>query len=314
MSTISKKPIKIIVILGPTASGKSDLAVQLARSFNGEVVSADSRQVYRGLDIGTGKITLHEMRGVRHHLLDIVTPRTTYDVVRYRTRANRAIAAIARRNKLPIICGGTGYYIQAVIDGTLFPDTGPNRALRRNIANLSPAELLDRLRSLDPARAAAIDAHNPRRLIRALEIATAKQHMPHTIDASARHKKTFPLYDPLFIATRIPDEELRARIAARLNARLRKGMVGEVRRLHEAHISWQRLDALGLEYRYVAQYLQKQIDRDSLQTILERKIWQYARRQKTWFKRNSRIHWFHPKNLREIEMLIREFLLEKNSV
>lgn len=162
---------KILVILGPTASGKSDLAVELARKFNGEIISADSRQVYKGLNIGSGKITKTEMKGVSHHLLDVVKPQTTFTVVKFQKLANKKIAEILAKGKLPIICGGTGFYIQSIADQTVFPKIKPDLALRKDLEALPLSDLFLMLKKLDPKRARTIDPKNPRRLIRAIEIA-----------------------------------------------------------------------------------------------------------------------------------------------
>lgn len=296
-----KRP-KIVVILGPTATGKSDLAVDLALRFNGEVVSADSRQVYRGLDIGTGKITLRETRGVRHHLLDVTSPRRQFTVAQYQRHAERAIAGIIRRGKLPFLCGGTGFYISTVVDNLTLPDAPPNLMLRQKLERESTASLVEALEALDPDRTALIDRHNRRRLIRAIEIAKAPIEVKPQLQ-----KLRFDL-NCILIGLSFPNDELRVRIKKRLAKRLQQGMIAEVERLHAEGLSWQRLDALGLEYRYVAQHLQGKITRKELEVVLEQKIWQYAKRQKTWFKRDERIKWFQPSEHSAIEVRVQKFL------
>ncbi len=289
---------KIVVIVGPTAIGKSSLAVELARLFDGEIVSADSRQIYRSLDIGTGKVTAREMRGVRHHLLDVASPRKQWSVAQYVRHADRAIRSIVRHGKLPIVVGGTGFYIDALLGDTLLPDVPANPTLRRALRKQSPRELLLELARLDPAHAQTIEPLNPRRLIRAIEIAHALGTVPKI---QSREK-----YDALVIGLTLPDPELRERIRARLKARLRRGLIAEIRRLREkGKLSWQRLDALGLEYRYVSRHLRGAITRDELEQTLEQKIWQYARRQKTWFKRNKKIRWFRPDEYKKISMCVK---------
>ncbi len=166
-----KKKDKILIILGPTASGKSDLAVDLARKFNGEVISADSRQVYKGLDIGSGKITRKEMKGVPHYLLDVVYPRTIFTVTKFQKLAQKQIKDILKRNKLPIICGGTGFYIQSLVDGIIFPEVKPDLVLRSKLETKTLEELILILDKLNPVRLKTIDFKNSRRLIRAIEIA-----------------------------------------------------------------------------------------------------------------------------------------------
>lgn len=170
---------KLIVIVGPNASGKSDLAVAIARAVGGQVVSADSRQVYKGMDIGSGKITKKEMKGVKHHLLDVARPRSTFTVTRYRNLALKAIKKIQRENQIPILCGGTGFYIQAVVDGIVIPEVKPDRALREKLEKMSAEKLYSILEKIDPRRAQTIEKQNPRRLIRAIEIVkTTKNRFP----------------------------------------------------------------------------------------------------------------------------------------
>ena len=165
---------KILVILGPTATGKSGMAVRLAKKFNGEIISADSRQVYKGLDIGSGKITEKEMLGVAHHLLDIANPKRKFSVTDFKEKAEKTIEDILKRSRLPIICGGTGFYIQALVDNLILPEVAPNLSLRKKLEKKTPAELFEILKKLDPKRADSIERQNPRRLIRAIEIAVAK--------------------------------------------------------------------------------------------------------------------------------------------
>lgn len=296
---------KIVVIVGPTASGKSDLAVELARAHNGEIISADSRQVYRGMDIGTGKITKREMRGVPHHLLDVASPTTkkVFTVADYQKFGTRAIEDILSRGKLPIIVGGTGFYIQALVDGVVLPDVPPNVKLRAKLATKTPADLMKILRKLDPTRAKNIDAQNPRRLIRAIEIATELGKVPRL--------KTTTKYSPLFIGINIPLDELRIRIASRLKKRLRQGMIQEARELHATGLSWKRMESFGLEYRYLARHLQGKISREEMTHELELAIFQYAKRQMVWFKKDKRIRWVENtqiKHKRELEQTIKKFL------
>src|SRR3989344_5936444 len=172
-----KKP-KLVVILGPTASGKSDLAVILAKKYNGEVISADSRQVYKGLDIGTGKITKGEMRGVRHHLLDVANPRKQFTASDFVRLTNLTVVKIVNENKLPIICGGTGFYIDAILGDKQIPEVPPNDKLRKELEKKSTEELFKMLKKLDPERAENIDSKNPRRLVRAIEICNKLGKVP----------------------------------------------------------------------------------------------------------------------------------------
>jgi len=299
---------KVIAIVGPTASGKTDLAVEIARLVNGEVISTDSRQVYTGLDIGTGKVTKREMRGVPHHLLDVVSPKRTMSVVQYERLATRAIRDILKRGKVPILCGGTGLYIDAVLTDASFPAVPPNPSLRRTLSKLSTEELFKKLSSLDPERAENIDAKNPHRLIRAIEIATVLGSVPVRIPAE-------PRYHTLTIGLTLPHEELSERIHTRLIARMRRGMLAEVQRLHAEGLSWKRMEALGLEYRFLAQFLQGKISKEIMLRDLEVAIRHYAKRQMVWFKRNKDIYWFKPTDLndrKKIIMLAESFLEKKN--
>lgn len=268
---------KIIVICGPTATGKSDFAVALAQKINGEVISADSRQVYKGLDIGSGKITKKEMKGVPHHLLDVANPKRIFSVAQYQRLVDKAIETILKKGKVPIICGGTGFYIDAVIYEQNLPEVKPNTALRKQLEKLSLPELVQHLETLDPERFETIDTKNRVRLIRAIEIATALGSVPKT----TRIKK----YDVQWHYLDFPDEVLKKRIHERLLKRMKTGMVAEVKRLHEQGMSWKRLESLGLEYRYLALYLQGKLSKADMLAQLEMAIWHYVKRQRTWFKK-----------------------------
>jgi tRNA dimethylallyltransferase len=278
---------KVIAVVGQTATGKSDLAVQIALAINGEVISADSRQIYRDLDIGSGKILPHEMAGIPHHLLDVADPHETYSVFDFQRDALRVISAIQDRNKTPILCGGTGLFVDSVLFETPLPPAGVNNQLRRHLESITTDALFEQLSKRDPRRSHTIDRHNRRRLIRALEIieATGKPVPAMPAIRTAR-------FDTLFLGLRFDDETLRSRIRQRLLARLDSGMVAEVRDLHDVyHVSWERLDDLGLEYRFVSRYLRNSISYDTMVTSLCTAIWQYSKRQMTWFKRNNNIIW-----------------------
>ena len=274
---------KIIVIVGQTATGKSDYAVSLAKKINGEIVSADSRQVYRGLDIGSGKITQKEMRGIPHYMLDIANPKKVYSVSDYKKDAEKIIDDIVKRGKTPILVGGTGFYIDAITKGQILPEVPPNPKLRKHLYSLSAIALFEYMKKLDPRRAKTIDAKNKVRLVRAIEIATALGKVPKT--------KPRPKYEVEMIGLTMLDEELKKRIHIRLLARIKEGMIEEIEQLHKNGLSWKRLNELGLEYRYVALYLQKKLTKAEMLEQLEKAIWQYAKRQKTWFKRDGRIRW-----------------------
>lgn len=292
---------KIVVIVGPTASGKSELGVQLAKKFNGEVISADSRQVYRGMDIGTGKVTKKEMRGVTHHLLDVASPKRRFTVVQYRKKALVAIKKILQKGKTPFLVGGTGFYIQAVVDGIPIPEVPPDWKLRRKLEKRSTEELFKTLKKLDPIRAKTIEAKNRRRLVRALEI------ILKTKKPAPQFKKFKPTFDALLIGIiKKSPVELKKAIRLRLLKRLRRGMITEVNKLRESGLSWKRLEEFGLEYRWAARYLQGKIGYHEMISMLQKDIEHYARRQMTWFKKNKRIHWV--RNYKEAEKLVYKWL------
>lgn len=290
---------KLIVVVGPTASGKTSLAVLLGKKFNGEVVSADSRQVYKGMNLGSGKVTKKEMAGVPHHLLDVADPTRTFTASHFARLGRKAIADIVKRGKTPIVCGGTGFYIRALVDGLVIPEAKPNPKLRRRLERMSVDELFEILKNKDPERAATIDPKNPRRLIRALEIIDALGKVPEL--------KKHPLpYPTLFIGIAREKETLKALIEKRLKARIKLGMLSEIKKLHTQGVSWKKLESFGLEYRHGALLLQGKINKETFMHELTKQIFDYAKRQMTWFKPDTRIHWIiRPQ---EAVKLTKEFL------
>ena len=287
---------KLIVVCGPTATGKSALAVEIAKAVGGEIVSADSRQVYTGMDLGTGKVTKKEMAGVPHHLLDVADPTRSFSVARYKKLADKAILDIVKRGKVPILCGGTGFYIDAVASGIVLPEVKADAKLRSELSKKTTEELFEILSGLDADRASDIDAKNHVRMIRAIEIATALGSVP----------KAFrdPKYQTLFIGLDAADEILKTKIHVRLLERMKRGMTKEVTRLHDAGLSYKRLFALGLEYRFIGLYLEQKLSKEEMLTQLEFAIWHYAKRQRTWFKRNANITWFDPTKKTDIQKAI----------
>jgi tRNA dimethylallyltransferase len=291
---------KVIVILGPTSSGKSALAVSLAKKFNGEVVSADSRQVYRGLDIGTGKITRREMKSVPHHLLDVANPKKVFTAHDFVKRGRAAVADIMRRGKLPIVAGGTGFYIDALLGRIVLPDVPVNKKLRKRLEKMSAAELFAMLRKKDSRRAKEIDPKNPHRLIRALEIAEALGKVPRAAKS--------PLYDVLWIGIETRMDELEKKIKTRLRARIRQGMIAEAKQLRKSGLSFKRMDTLGLEYRALARHLQGETTRALLIAELDRELRHFTKRQLTYWKRNADIKWFPLLKTKEIQRSIEKFV------
>jgi len=303
---------KILVVLGPTASGKSDLAVELARQFNGEIISADSRQVYKGLDIGSGKITKKEMKGIQHHLLDVVHPQTVFTVAKFQRLAQLKIKEILARGKLPIICGGTGFYIQSIVDGIIFPKIKPNPELRKHVGVLPPRELLLILKGLDPERAKTIDPKNPHRLIRAIEIAQSSPlSNPITKDSvgSSALDGKIPKWEVLQIGIRIEREILKKRIEKRFLARVKQGIVAEAKKIHKKGLTYKRFSEIGLAHKYLASYLQNKIPKEEFILKSIQAEQKYAKRQMTWFKRDGRIKWLELSEITTIKDIISVFLL-----
>jgi len=291
---MKEKP-KLIVILGQTATGKSDFAVEVAKLVRGEIISADSRQVYKGMDLGTGKITKKEMKGVPHHLLDIVSPaKKIFSVSDFQKRAFKKIKEIISKNKTPIICGGTGFYIDSVVNGDIFPEVPPNKNLREELAKKTAPQLFTMLKKLDIDRAKNIDENNKVRLIRAIEIAKALGKVP-PIKISPRLDLGENKFEVLKIGLIFPPEILKERIYRRLLARIKIGMIKEIKDLHEKEkVSWKKLESFGLEYRHVALYLQGKLTKEEMLEKLNSQIWHFAKRQKTWFKRDKNIIWINP--------------------
>ncbi len=289
---------KLIVILGPTASGKSDLAIKLAKKFKGEIVSADSRQVYKGMDIGTGKINQKEMKGVPHHLLDVVSPKKKFNVTQYRKLAIKTINKIHKKGKTPILCGGTGFYIQAVVDGLIIPEVKPDWKLREKLEKKSTEELFDKLKKLDSERAQTIERKNKRRLIRALEIVIkTKRPIP------CLKKKPLP-YPVLMLELKAKTKN---KIAERVNKMFNQGLEKEVESLIKKYGWVPALQTIG--YQEWKQYFENELNKSKVKDLIILHTRQFARCQMTWFKRDKRIHWI--KKQPEAEKLIKEFLRNK---
>lgn len=293
---------KLVVILGPTACGKSGLGVALAKKYGGEIVSADSRQVYRGLDLGTGKITSAEMEGVPHHLLDVAEPGEQYSVARFQQEAYAALDGVVGRGKLPFLVGGTGLYLRAVAEGYVFHEAPPDPGLRLELEAL-PTEVL-RQRLLDAGVELDVDAWNNRpRLVRLTEKLRSGGD-PHAEAERA------PRYDVLTLGVAYPRETVCARIDKRLLARLDAGMVEEVASLREQGVSDEFLYGLGLEYRYILRHLTGELSREELTDELGKAIKRFAKRQVSWFKKDQDVHWLDMEGdpLAEASALIDGFL------
>jgi len=310
MEKIINKP-KIIVVLGPTATGKSDLAVNIAKKlgrtkmggYNGEIISADSRQVFKGMDLGSGKITKKEMLGIPHHLLNIVKPSTFFSMAKYKELADKKIKEIISKGKTPIICGGTGYYIDSVVKNIVLPEVKLNLKYRKELENKSTEKLFELLKKLSPERAKTIDKKNKVRLIRALEIAKELGSVPKVIEKPSK-------YDFIFIGLDTKDQILKDKIALRLIKRIKIGMIKEIQRIHDEGTTWKRLESFGLEYKNTALFLQKKITKEEMIDNLNREIWQFVKRQRTWFKRNKQIIWLDPTDKKVLEKA--EKIVNKN--
>ena len=317
MSSLKARKNKLIVILGSTSSGKTKLAVELAVKFNGEIISADSRQVYRGMDVGTGKdlaeysakfkVQSSKLKVIQipHHLIDVVNPNQEFNLAMYKKLAEAAIENVLKRGKLPILVGGSGLYSQAVVDNYQLNNIAADNVLRKRLEKKNIGELYQLLVKANKKFAEKLnnsDRHNKRRLIRYLEI----QQSGKTILRRSADK-----YDALIIGLNRTKKELDERIKTRLLLRLEKeDLVGEVRNLERGGVSWKRLEFFGLEYKFVSRFLQEKITYEEMVDLLNRAIKRFARRQLTWFRRwekqGKKIYWLQENT--QAEILVKKFL------
>ena len=281
----------LLVVLGPTASGKTGLAIRLARGIGGEILSADSRQVYREMDLGTGKDLSEYGQGggaVTVHLIDICDPAEEFNVFAFQKLFYPCFQEILRRGKIPILTGGTGLYLDSVLRGYRMPAVPENQRLREKLAGEGMESLRRRFRSLCPDVHNTTDLLERKRLIRAIEIAEFPREHPAAAEPPLK-------VSPLVIGIRHDRNDLRRKIILRLQRRLEAGMIDEVRRLHDRGIAWERLESFGLEYRYISLYLQQKITWEEMFQTLNTRIHQFAKRQETWFRRMEkngvRIRW-----------------------
>lgn len=298
---------KVIAVVGPTSSGKTALGVWLAKQiqkeFGGaEIISADSRQVYKGLNLGTGKVTKKEMAGIPHHLLDVASPKKVFSASDFKKLGEKAIAKISKNKRVPVIVGGTGLYADVLLGRMALPEVPPNPKLRARLEKLSAKQLFAQLLKKDPERAANIEPAHKRRLVRALEIAEALGKSP----AKAAAMQAPERYDVLWLGLNPGIEQLQKNIHVRLLARLKAGMIKEAQKLHKQGLSYKRMEALGLEYRSLALYLQNKITEEEMTGELDRAISNYAKRQLRWFKRNPGITWV--KGKQESLQLAKKFI------
>ncbi len=279
---------KLVVVLGPTASGKTKMAVKLAKKFNGEIVSADSRQVYKGMDIGTAKPTKKERQGIRHHLIDIIKPNKEFNAAIFKKKAIGTIKNIQRRKRLPFLVGGTGLYIQTIVDNIEFPKVAPNKKLREKLEQKSVKELFRIYKKLDPKGIKEIEKDNKRRLIRAIEVSKISKK-----PFSEQKRKGKPLFNILEIGIKKSKEEIKKSVEKRIKKMFKMGLENEVKGLVKKYGRVPCLQTIG--------YQESSPEETSLHTL------QFAKRQMTWFKRSKKIQWV--KNYQQAKKLIRQFLL-----
>jgi len=275
----TQPPFNLLTILGPTASGKTRLAVALAQELSGEIISADSRQVFRQMDIGSGK-DLHEYGEIPYHLIDIIDPGQEFSVFAFQRLFIQAFEEIMARCKLPVLCGGTGLYLDAALRSYRMVEVPENSSLRAELAQKSDQELIVLLQQLVPNQHNNSDLTDRNRTIRAIEIAS--------FESQAREEEPFPAVQPLIIGIQWDRTLLRQRITKRLRQRLETGLLEEVQNLHASGIPWERLEYYGLEYRFVAAFLQGKMNRNDLFQKLNAAIHDFAKRQETWFRRMER--------------------------
>ncbi|MBU1177043.1 MAG: tRNA (adenosine(37)-N6)-dimethylallyltransferase MiaA [Patescibacteria group bacterium] len=291
---------KLIIILGPTASGKSDLAIKLAQKFNGEIISADSRQIYKEMNIGTAKIIKKEMSGVPHYMIDIVKPNQKFTLAQFQKKTIKIIKDIQKRNKLPLLVGGTGLYIQSIVDNLKIPETKPDKKLRNKLEKLTNQELINKLKKLDSKALKIIDLKNKRRLIRALEICLLTKK-----PFSEQRKKNKSIFNTLQIGIKLNTKNLEQKIIKRIEKMIKNGLIKENKKLLKKYGD-KPYSMSGIGYQEIISYLNNKINLDQAKELIKIHTRQYAKRQMTWFKRDKTIKWI--KNYSEAEKLIQLFL------
>lgn len=292
---------KLVVIAGTNASGKSGLGIELAGKYDAEIVSADSRQVFTGLDLGSGKVTPEEMKGIPHYLIDVVNPNDFFSLSHYQKMAYEAIDDIHARGKKAFVVGGTGLYVNSIVDGYNLNDAEPDFAIRKEVEEKTIDELIEIIKGTNPLALEKLDLNNKRRLERAAEkVLTGKYN----------ENPSTPKYDTLVIGVTWPREVLYERIRERLDRRLDQGMIEEVENLRKNGASDDFLFRLGLEYRYILMYLRGEFkDFDAFYNKLFMEIRHLAKEQMTWFRKRSDIHWIDMTKdpFNEASILIEEF-------
>lgn len=304
---------KLIVVCGPTASGKTDLAIVLAKKFNGEIVNADSRQIYKEMDIATAKpskVTSDKLQvtstdeyiidGVKHYLLDIISPDENFTLSDYKDQAQKTIKEIIKKGKIPFLVGGTGLYIKAIVDNLEIPRVEPDLVLRKELESKSAEERVKMLKEIDPETYEKIDIQNPRRVIRALEVvlSTGESFLK-------QQKKGKPLYNVLQLGIKVDKENLYERINKRCEKMVEAGLIQEAKRLAQKY-SWELPSMSGIGYRQMRDYIEGKMTLEEAIEWLQMDTRHYAKRQMTWFKKDEKIVWIE--NEKQAEKKIDEFL------
>lgn len=298
--------MKVIGILGQTATGKTDLSIEIASLVGGEVVSVDSRQLYRGMDIGTAKIQEAEKNGIPHHMIDILNPGDDYSVVKFQEKTRRVIEEIGSRGKVPLLVGGTGYYFESVLYERNYPEGKISNEIEEKVLGMSPDEMVKNISLYEGKYAEKFDMENMRKARRILMILMSGVYVPE-------NERVFvPRYDQLLIGLSMDSERLRKRIHDRNVSRLKNGLVEEVIGLHKEY-GVEVIKNYGLEYLYVSLYLEGEIKSlEELILVLDAKIWQYAKRQRTWFRKDPNIWWVDAdKQKSEVLETVESFAKEK---
>lgn len=311
MRTETKILPKLIVILGSTASGKTDWGLKLAKKFNGEIISADSRQVYKKMNIGTAKIPgewrrnglrkTYYVEDIPHHLIDFLDPGKTFAVSEFRDKAIKYIKLTNKEGRIPLLVGGTGLFIHAVVDNLEIPRVAPNKQLRKSLEDKSNEELMKLLKTLDPKSAGTVDSKNTRRIIRALEVCILSG-----VPFSEQQIKGDQIFDVLQIGLKVSREVLYERIDERIDSMMKLGLLEEVKNLLKQKYDWSLSSMSGIGYRQFKGYLAGEYNLEKAIELLKRDTRRYAKRQITWFKRDPRIKWCH--EYKEAEKLVNDFL------
>lgn len=294
---------KVIVIVGPTSSGKTELSLKLAKKFNGVIISADSRQIYKEMDVATAKTTKDEQQGIPHYMIDIVKPNEEFSLMLYQNTVYNLLNKIAKHNSksrqpiVPFVVGGTGLYVQSIVEGYKIPHTKPNPKLRMELEKLSLEKLATRLKKLDPK--AKVDLKNKRRVIRAIEILS-------TFGKISGVKKQSPDFDFLQIGIKLPRETLYQRIERKVEEMYKRGLVKETKKLLSAEYDFSGPAFSALGYKHILSYLKNKITLKAALELMKRDTKHFAKRQLTWFKRNRKIHWVE--NYPQAESRIQNFL------